>query len=84
MENVPKQDKIPWATSKTYINPPPAKENASEFTRSLGKKLRLQKYTNKTILHRSSINFFLSLKYSTYYVSNTILSIYPHSVSQLK
>jgi hypothetical protein len=47
MENVPKQIQIPWGTSKTD------EENASEFTGSLGKKLRLQKYTNKKILHRS-------------------------------
>ncbi len=75
MENVPKQIQIPWGTSKTNVNLPPAEENASKFTGSLGKKLRLQKYTNKKILRRSSINFSKSLKYSTYYVYNTILSI---------
>jgi hypothetical protein len=75
-DNVPKQIQIPWGTSKTNVNLPPAEENASEFTGSLGKKLRLQKYTNKKILHRSSINFSISLKYSAYYVYNTILSIF--------
>ncbi len=72
MENVPKQIEIPWGTSKTNVNLPPSEENASEFTGSLGKKLRLQKYTNKKILHRSLKNFSISLKYSTYYVRYTI------------
>jgi hypothetical protein len=69
MENVPKQIQIPWGTSKTNVNLPPSEESASEFTGSLGKKLRLQKYTNKKILHRSLKIFSISLKYSTY---NTI------------
>jgi hypothetical protein len=31
MENVPKQIQIPWGTSKTNMNPPPAEENTSKI-----------------------------------------------------
>ncbi len=82
MENMPKQIQIPWGTSKTNVNLPPSEENASEFTGSLGKKLRLQKYTNKKILRRSlkifsitQIQYILRIQYNIINISSFCIPV---------